>query len=167
MAEPFLKYILSDDSYLQFKYPLIFRQRPPAHTGPMNNNATLVGDVKVFVVEDSALVRERLIEMIREVDGVDVVGEADSYGSAVAGIMSTHPDVAILDVSLAEGNGIEVLAHVKPRLPGLRGIVLTNYNSPQHLKASADAGAEYFLDKSVDFERIAEILRQMMVARAH
>ena len=133
----------------------------------MNNNANLVGDVKVFVVEDSALVRERLIEMIREVDGVDVVGEADSYGSAVAGIMSTHPDVAILDISLAEGNGIEVLAQVKPHLPGLRGIVLTNYNSPQHLKASADAGAEYFLDKSVDFERITEILRQMMVGRAH
>ena len=133
----------------------------------MNNNTMLVGDVKVFVVEDSALVRERLIEMIREVDGVDVVGEADSYGSAVAGIMSTHPDVAILDVSLAEGNGIEVLAHVKPRLPGLRGIVLTNYNSPQHLKASADAGAEYFLDKSVDFERITEILQQMMIAQAH
>ena len=133
----------------------------------MNNNAMVVGDVKVFVVEDSALVRERLIEMIREIEGVDVVGEADSYGTAVAGIMSTHPDVAILDVSLAEGNGIEVLAHVKPRLPGLRGIVLTNYNSPQHLKASADAGAEYFLDKSVDFERIAEILRQMMVAPAH
>ena len=133
----------------------------------MDNNAMLVGDVKVFVVEDSALVRERLIEMIREVDGVDVVGEADSYGTAVEGIMSTHPDVAILDVSLAEGNGIEVLAHVKPRLPGLRGIVLTNYNSPQHLKASADAGAEYFLDKSVDFERITEILRQMMVARSH
>jgi len=133
----------------------------------MNNNATVVGEVKVFVVEDSALVRERLIEMIREVDGVDVVGEADSYGTAVAGIMSTHPDVAILDISLADGNGIEVLAHVKPRLPGLRGIVLTNYNSPQHLKASADAGAEYFLDKSVDFERITEILRQMMGPQAH
>jgi len=133
----------------------------------MNNNATVAGEVKVFVVEDSALVRERLIEMIREVDGVDVVGEADSYGTAVAGILSTHPDVAILDISLADGNGIEVLAHVKPRLPGLRGIVLTNYNSPQHLKASADAGAEYFLDKSVDFERITEILRQMMGPQAH
>ena len=70
----------------------------------MNNNAMLVGDVKVFVVEDSALVRERLIEMIREIEGVDVVGEADSYGTAVAGIMSTPPDVAILDISLAEGN---------------------------------------------------------------
>lgn len=133
----------------------------------MSNNATVAGEVKVFVVEDSALVRERLIEMIREVDGVDVVGEADSYGTAVAGIMATHPDVAILDISLAEGNGIEVLAHVKPRLPGLRGIVLTNYNSPQHLRASADAGAEYFLDKSVDFERITDILRQMMEPQGH
>jgi DNA-binding NarL/FixJ family response regulator len=133
----------------------------------MNNYATVAAEVKVFVVEDSALVRERLVEMIREVDGVDIVGEADSYGTAVAGIMSTHPDVAILDISLAEGNGIDVLAHVKPRLPGLRGIVLTNYNSPQHLKASADAGAEYFLDKSVDFERITEILRQMMSPQGH
>jgi len=133
----------------------------------MNNNATVPGEVKVFVVEDSVLVRERLVEMIREVDGVDVVGEADSYRTAVAGIMSTHPDVAILDISLADGNGIDVLAHVKPRLPGLRGIVLTNYNSPQHLKASADAGAEYFLDKSVDFERITEILEQMMGSQGH
>jgi len=119
-------------------------------------------EVKVFVVEDSVPVRERLVEMIREVEGVEVVGEADSYRSAVAGIMSTQPDVAILDISLAEGNGIDVLVNVKPRLPGLKGIMLTNYSSPQHLKASADAGAEYFLDKSVDFERIAEILEQML-----
>jgi DNA-binding NarL/FixJ family response regulator len=128
----------------------------------MNNNLMVSDEVKVFVVEDSAPVRERLVEMIREVDGVEVVGEADSYRTAVAGILSTHPDVAILDISLADGNGIDVLAHVKPRLPGLTGIMLTNYSSPQHLKASADAGAEYFLDKSVDFERITEILEQMM-----
>ncbi len=76
--------------------------------------------------------------------------------------MSTQPDVAILDISLAEGNGIDVLVNVKPRLPALKGIMLTNYSSPQHLKASADAGAEYFLDKSVDFERIAEILAQLL-----
>ena len=120
--------------------------------------------MKIFVVEDSAIVRERLIEMIREVDGVEIVGEADSYGTAVEGIMASQPDVAILDISLAEGSGIDVLAHVKPRLPGLRGIMLTNYTSPQHLRASAEAGAEYFLDKSVDFERIAGILEQMIAS---
>jgi DNA-binding NarL/FixJ family response regulator len=130
----------------------------------MNFNLSMDPDMKVFVVEDSAIVRERLIEMIREVDGVDIVGEADSYGTAVDGIMATQPDVAILDISLADGSGIEVLAYVKPRLPGLTGIMLTNYTSPQHLKASAEAGAEYFLDKSVDFERITEILERMIAS---
>ena len=45
-----------------------------------------------------------------------------------------------------------------------RAIILSNYSTPQHLKASADAGAEYFLDKSSDFERVAEILQRMKVA---
>jgi DNA-binding NarL/FixJ family response regulator len=50
---------------------------------------------------------------------------------------------------------------VKKGLPEMRAIMLSNYATPQHMKASADAGAEYFLDKSADFERIAEILEQL------
>lgn len=114
--------------------------------------------MKVFVVEDSQAVRERLVDMINEIDDVDVVGEADSYDTAVSGILATRPDVAILDISLSEGSGIDVLASVKVQLPGLTGIMLTNHISPQHLKAATDAGAEYFLDKSSDFDRIPEIL---------
>jgi len=127
----------------------------------MNSDQLAVHDMKVFVVEDSAAVRERLVELIGEVDDVEVVGEADTYDRAVAGILATRPDVAIVDVTLAEGSGIDVLANLKRQMPGLRGIVLTNYTSPQHAKASADAGAEYFLDKSADFERIPEILVEM------
>ena len=128
----------------------------------MNYYNDLAGhDMKIFVVEDSAAVRERLVEMIREVDNIEVVGEAATHDRAVAGILATRPDVAILDVNLAEGSGIDVLATVKQKLPGLRGIVLTNYTSAQHAKASADAGAEYFLDKSADFERIPGILAGM------
>ncbi len=118
-------------------------------------------EMKVFVVEDSAAVRERLVEMIGEIKGMEVVGEAGTYATAVAGIMATCPDVAIVDINLPEGSGIEVLAHVRQLLPELRGIMLTNYTSPQHRKASSDAGAEYFLDKSVDFERIPGILERM------
>lgn len=116
--------------------------------------------MKIFVLEDSAAVRERLVEMIREVGGVEVVGEADRFDAAVAGIMDSRPDVAILDVKLADdkGSGIDVLNVVRKALPAIRAIVLTNYATPQHLKASADAGAEYFLDKSSDFDRIPEIL---------
>ena len=127
----------------------------------MNSDQLAVHDMKVFVVEDSAVVRERLVELIGEVDDVEVVGQADTYDRAVAGILATRPDVAIVDVTLAEGSGIDVLANLKRQMPDLRGIVLTNYTSPQHAKASADAGAEYFLDKSADFERIPGILVEM------
>ena len=120
-------------------------------------------DMKVFVVEDSAAVRERLLEMLQEVEDVEVVGEAEAFDSAVSGILSTRPDVAVLDIKLADdrGSGIDVLTEVKKALPGMRAIVLSNYATPQHMKASADAGAEFFLDKSADFERITEILEQM------
>jgi DNA-binding NarL/FixJ family response regulator len=129
----------------------------------MNYNYMAGADMKVFVVEDSAIVRERLLEMIREIEDVEVVGEADTYDAAVAGIKNTRPDVAVLDIKLADdgGSGIDVLAAVKKGLPAMRAIVLSNYATPQHMKASADAGAEFFLDKSADFERIAEILEQM------
>ena len=122
--------------------------------------------MRVFVVEDSAAVRERLVEMIREVKDIEVVGEAATYDTAVAGIIDTRPDVAVLDIKLANetGSGIDALIEVRKTLPGIRAIVLSNYTTPQHLKASADAGAEYFLDKSIDFERVAEILQQMQIA---
>lgn len=129
----------------------------------MHNNYQAEHDMKVFVVEDSVAVRERLVEMIREVADMEVVGEAGSYDQAVADITRTVPDVAILDIKLADdaGSGIDVLNTVKKTLPAMRAIVLSNYVSPQHLKASADAGAEFFLDKSSDFERIPEILSRM------
>ena len=133
----------------------------------MNPHDYMAGtDMKVFVVEDSAAVRERLVEMIRDIKDVEVVGEATTYDTAVAGIIDTRPDVAVLDIKLANesGSGIDALIEVRKTLPGIRAIVLSNYTTPQHLKASADAGAEYFLDKSIDFERVGEILEQMKVA---
>jgi len=125
-------------------------------------------DMKIFVVEDSSAVRERLVEMIREVEDMEVVGEAATYGKAVAGITQTAPDVAILDIKLADdtGSGIDVLNEIRKTMPAMRAIVLSNYVSPQHLKASADAGAEYFLDKSSDFEKIPEILERIALDRS-
>jgi len=121
------------------------------------------GDMKVFVVEDSPAVLERLLELVREVEGAEVVGDAASFDAAVAGIARTRPDVAILDIKLAgdHGTGIDVLNRMRPELPEMKAIVLSNYATPQHMKASADAGAEYFLDKSVDFERLPGILGQL------
>ena len=131
--------------------------------------ANLAGaDLKVFVVEDSAAVRERLVEMIGEIENVEVVGEAAAYGAAISGILRACPDVALLDIKLADdtGSGIDVLNTVRKGLPAMRAIVMSNYVTPQHAKASADAGAEYFLDKSSDFDRIPGILERMRAAGA-
>jgi DNA-binding NarL/FixJ family response regulator len=120
-------------------------------------------DMKVFVVEDSPAVRERLLELVGEVEDTEIVGEASTFDQAVAGITRTRPDVAILDIKLADdrGTGIDVLNQVRPVLPAMKTIVMSNFATPQHMKASADAGAEYFLDKSSDFERIPEILERI------
>ena len=114
--------------------------------------------MKVFIVEDSPAICERLVEMVEGAGGHVVVGQADNYETAVSGIAASAPDVAIFDIKLAHGNGIEALATAKRARPDLLGIVMSNFATPQHRKASADAGAEYFLDKSADFERIPEIL---------
>lgn len=118
----------------------------------------IISTMNVFLVEDSIPIRQRLVEMI-EADGAHrVVGEADNYADAVSGIARSHPDVAIFDIKLASGNGIQALAEARRRHPLLLGIVMSNYATPQHMKASAEAGAAYFLDKSSDFEQIPQIL---------
>ena len=114
--------------------------------------------MKVFIVEDSPAICERLVEMVEAAHGHTVVGRAENFDDAVAGIAQSRPDVAIFDIRLSHGSGIDALVEAKRGTPGLFGIVMSNYATAQHRKASADAGAEYFLDKSADFERIPEIL---------
>src|SRR5262249_5266084 len=149
----------------------IFRRWPIAgerhdtHTGAMHTTPTTCGDyrdMKVFIVEDSPAVLERLADMVRDIDGMELVGDAGSYDAAIRGIFAARPDVAILDIKLADdrGSGIDVLTRIKPQLPRLKAIVLSNYATPQHVKASAEAGADFFLDKSADFEQISEILER-------
>jgi DNA-binding NarL/FixJ family response regulator len=120
--------------------------------------------MRIFLVEDSEQIRERLVELIQAVGGHTVVGEADNFDDAVSGIRHSRPDVAIFDIKLARGNGIDALARAKKEMPTLRGIVLSNYATPQHVRASAEAGAEYFLDKSAEFEKIGDILAAMQAA---
>jgi DNA-binding NarL/FixJ family response regulator len=120
-------------------------------------------EMKVFIVEDSPPVLERLQDMIRDMEDVELVGDAATYHAAVAGIIAVRPDVAILDIKLADdsGSGIDVLGRVRRDLPAMKSIVLSNQATPQHMKASSDAGAQYFLDKSTDTGRLPGILAEM------
>jgi DNA-binding NarL/FixJ family response regulator len=120
--------------------------------------------VKVFVVEDSPAVRKRLVAMISTVAGIEVAGEADSVRTAADGVLAAAVDVILLDLQLLDGNGLDVLARVKPVRPDIRVIVLSNLATPQYRDASLAAGADVFLDKSHEFGRVPEILRGWLAA---
>ncbi|HEU0200955.1 MAG TPA: response regulator transcription factor [Burkholderiaceae bacterium] len=115
--------------------------------------------MNVFVVDDAHEIRKRLVAMLRRVADVNVVGEAESVQGAIEGLNATAVDVVLLDLQLTDGNGLSVLAAVKPQRPGLRVIVLSNFANTQYREASLAAGADVFLDKSKEFGRVPTILR--------
>jgi DNA-binding NarL/FixJ family response regulator len=116
---------------------------------------------RVFLVEDSEMIRKRLVSMLADISSVEVVGHAEDAGEAVAGILSAKPDVVVLDIKLKAGNGIEVLQKVKERMPKAAVIMLTNYATEEYRKRCLEAGAEYFLDKTNEFEQLRPIIQQL------
>lgn len=115
--------------------------------------------VKVYVVEDSDAICERIVRMVNEVKNMDVVGMSDAVQGAIRGIERSHPDVVILDIQLLDGNGLTVLQYVKKTTPTIKVIVLTNFNSDQYRTLAEGYGADAFLDKSNDFLQIPGLLR--------
>jgi two-component system, NarL family, response regulator DevR len=121
--------------------------------------------MNVLVVEDAPEVRKRLVAIVRAIPGVTVVGEAGSVRGAIDGALADAADVMLLDLQLVDGSGLEVLAAVRPRRPGLYVIVLSNFsNAQQYRDASLAAGADVVLDKTKEFGRVREILRDRLHA---
>jgi len=116
---------------------------------------------RVFIVEDSLAIRERLESMLERIKGVSVAGRADSPSGAVEGILHSRPDSVLLDIQLNGGSGIEVLRKIHPQAPEIVFIVMTNYPNPQYRRICMGAGASYFLDKNKDFSRLGEVISSL------
>jgi DNA-binding NarL/FixJ family response regulator len=114
--------------------------------------------LKVFIVEDSPPIRERLIELTSEIDGVAVVGLAETPTDAISKILSTRPNCVVLDYQLLGGTGVDVINAVHPKAPDLVFVVLTNHANPKYRRVCLEAGASWFLDKSTEFRKIKEII---------
>ena len=115
----------------------------------------------VYIVDDSAAIRSRLVDLLSRIDGVSVVGESASASDAIAGILEVRPHGVLLDLNLMGRAGIEVLRTVHPQAPDIVFVVLTNHAEPQYRSACAKAGARYFLDKSCDFDRVPAVIAEI------
>jgi DNA-binding NarL/FixJ family response regulator len=112
----------------------------------------------VYVVEDSALVRERLIEMLDGTPGTHVVGAAARADDAIRDILEERPDVVLLDLKLAQGSGFDVLRAVHERAPEVTVFMLSSFASDPYRQLAARLGAHDFFDKSSEFERVRDII---------
>ncbi|HUH94379.1 MAG TPA: response regulator transcription factor [Casimicrobiaceae bacterium] len=119
--------------------------------------------VRVFLVEDSPLIRRRIIDNLLSIGGFVVVGFAESEDDAVAAIAETKPDVIVTDIRLREGNGIEVVRQVRqaPAASPPKIYVLSNYASAEYRRECELVGADAFFDKSGEYDRFLDTLQHV------
>jgi len=122
--------------------------------------------MKVLIVDDSKIVCNGLRQMLSDIADVNVVGEAYNAGNAIKAILELKPDVVILDIRLPGKSGIEVLKDIRDKKLPIRVIMLTNYPYPQYRKKCEELGADYFIDKVTEIEKIKEVIEQLVKNKA-
>jgi DNA-binding NarL/FixJ family response regulator len=117
--------------------------------------------MKVLIADDSEIVRERLAYLLGDVEGVEIVGQAEDAVEAGDLAGELKPDVAILDVRMPRGSGVDVLRAIKRDNPAATVIMLTNFVDPEARQLCMAQGADYFFDKSIEFEQAVAVLREL------
>jgi DNA-binding NarL/FixJ family response regulator len=116
--------------------------------------------MEIYLVEDSPLVLERLEGMLGGVAGAHVCGSAVGANQAIRDILARRPDVAIVDLKLAQGSGFDVLRAVREAAPDIDVYMLSNFASEPYRRLAERLGARDFFDKSSELERVREIVAQ-------
>ncbi|MCI0696427.1 response regulator transcription factor [candidate division KSB1 bacterium] len=99
------------------------------------------------------------MQKLSQLDGIQMAWQAQNASEAITAFQQLKPEVAILDIQMPDECGIAVLAYIKKESPQTTVIMLTNYPLPPFRKRCLEAGADYFFDKSTEFEKVIEVLR--------
>lgn len=116
--------------------------------------------IKILLVEDSEIIQDRLVDQFAPFKEFNIVGYAKTVNEATKKYDELKPQIVILDMKLQIGYGLEVLIHIRNKSKDCVVIVLTNYSSPLIKKECMDLGADYFLDKSFEFEKVIEMCNE-------
>lgn len=132
---------------------------PVRHTGGVSN-------IRVFLLDDHELVRRGLADLLGVESDIEVVGEASSVAEAMVRIPATKPDVAVLDVRLPDGSGVEVCRDIRSDLPDVKCLMLTSFSDDEALFDAIMAGASGYVLKEIRGNDLIDAIRQVAAGRS-
>ena len=119
--------------------------------------------MKLLIVDDSEFIRETLVKLLKPVKFLDTIYMGKDVNEGIELVTKLRPDVVILDIRMPKGQGFDVLDAAKKLVPAPVVIMLTNYTIDQYRQKAFSKGADYFFDKSAEFEKVIEIIEDLAV----
>lgn len=116
--------------------------------------------MRLFIADDSTILRERLVEILSEIEDVEIIGQEGDTAKVIETIQELKPDLVILDIRMPGGNGIMVLEKLKKMENPPIVVMFTNYPYLQYRKRCFDSGADYFFYKATEFEKLVEVIKK-------
>jgi len=115
--------------------------------------------MKLLIADDSNLLRESIKKLLSTITCIDCIIESNSVLSTMNQIEAESPDVILLDIQMPDGTGMDVLKFLVRKKPKPLTIILTNYANENNKRYCLDCGADYFFDKSTEYENVLAILK--------
>lgn len=122
-------------------------------------------DIRVMIIDDHEVVRRGIAEVIDRADGLTVVAEAGSVAEAVRRAELVRPQIALVDLRLPDGTGIDIITQLRTKAPDISPIVLTSFDDDDALAEALQAGAKAYLLKSVRGAEITEVVKAVAAGR--
>jgi len=123
-------------------------------------------EIRVFLLDDHEVVRRGVRELLAVEDGVEVVGEAGTAAEALARIPALRPDVAVLDVRLPDGSGVEVCREIRSQDPSLKCLILTSFADDEALFDAIMAGASGYVLKAIRGDELLSAVREVAAGKS-
>ena len=117
--------------------------------------------IRVFLLDDHEVVRRGIADLLTQDGDIEIVGESGSAVEAVHRIPALHPDVAVLDARLPDGNGIDVCRDVRAVDPTIQGLILTSYEDDEALFSAIMAGASGYVLKQIRGTDLVDAVRRV------
>jgi two-component system response regulator DevR len=122
--------------------------------------------IRIFLLDDHEVVRQAIAELLDDVEDFEVAGEAATVHDALPRILAARPDVAVLDLRLPDGSGIDVCREVRSALPDTYCLILTSYDDQDAVLAAVLAGASGYVRKEVRAAGLVDAIRQAAMGRS-